>query len=81
MTPKARKYLLDIIDAIELIDEFIKPVGSFESYEKDLLSKSAIERQLMIIGEAVNQFRNRVDEHTISHTREIVQFRNVLVHA
>jgi uncharacterized protein with HEPN domain len=43
MTEKAKKYLSDILQAIELINEFSTEVPSFSAYQKDLKSKSAIE--------------------------------------
>ncbi len=56
MTEKGLKYLYDIVYAIDLIDEFIAPISSYEQYDKDLKTQSAVERQLGIIGEAVNKF-------------------------
>ena len=41
----------DILDSIALVDMFLKDF-SFESYESDLKTKSAVERQLQIITEA-----------------------------
>ena len=80
MTEKAKKYLSDILQAIELINEFSTEVPSFSAYQKDLKSKSAIERQLGIIGEAVNQFRKE-EEIALSHARQMVDFRNRLIHS
>lgn len=43
MTERAKKYLYDILYSIELINEFL--VGlDFLGYEKDLKTKSAVER-------------------------------------
>jgi len=53
-----RKYLSDILIAIDLIEDFMSDVVDFNSYEKDTKTQSAVERQLMIIGEASNQ-KNR----------------------
>lgn len=81
MTEKGRKYLSDIIIAIELIESFISDIQSFEEYEKDLKTQSAVERQLGIIGEAVNKFRQVCPEETLEHTRQIIGFRNRIIHA
>jgi uncharacterized protein with HEPN domain len=43
--------------AIELIEEFIADVSDFSAYENDRKTQSAVERQLAIIGEALNHFR------------------------
>lgn len=56
MTERGRKYLSDILRAIELIESFIKDIESFDQYQKDFKTQSAIERQLGIIGEAANRF-------------------------
>jgi uncharacterized protein with HEPN domain len=56
---------------------------TFEDYEHDLLLSSAVERQLEIVGEALNQAL-RVDsslEDRISDARRIIGFRNWLAHA
>lgn len=40
----------------------------------------AIERQLSILGEAVNKFDQLQPEITLEHARKIVGFRNRLIH-
>ena len=55
---------------------------SFADYQADEFLRSAVERQLEIIGEALNQLR-RIDTLTaaaIPELSRIVGFRNVLVH-
>ena len=74
MTEKAEKYLADILQAIELIEDFSREVTDFFAYQKDLKTKSAVERQLGIIGEAVNQFRKEEQEITLTHTRQMIDF-------
>ncbi|WP_373512947.1 DUF86 domain-containing protein [Persicitalea sp.] len=81
MTEKGRKYLSDILLAIELIEEFMGGIGSYGEYRKDAKTKSAVERQLGIIGEAVNQFRRAETNFELSHARQVVTFRNRLIHA
>jgi hypothetical protein len=54
MTEQDKKYLSDILRAIELTEQFSEPIITFSDYLKDLKTQSAIERQLSIIGEAVN---------------------------
>lgn len=81
MTEKAKKYLVDILYAIELVEDFTNGMTNFFEYQKDLKTKSAVERQLGIIGEAVNQFRKEDENTELSHTRQIVDFRNRLIHS
>ncbi len=56
MTEKSEKYLSDILMAIDLIAEFTTGID-FTSYENDRKTQSAVERQLAIIGDALNQFK------------------------
>ncbi|QNT70580.1 HepT-like ribonuclease domain-containing protein [Defluviicoccus vanus] len=55
---------------------------TFGDYLSDELLRSAIERQLQIVGEALAQL-SRADAQTaerIPHLRQIIAFRNILVH-
>lgn len=80
MTEKTKKYLVDIIISIELIDDFLGNKTRFFDYKSDLKTKSAVERQLIIIGEVINKIKN-VEDLELSHSKEIINFRNRLVHA
>ena len=81
MTDKGRKYLSDILMAIELIEEFTADTKDFNVYEEDRKTQSAVERQLAIVGEALNHFRRTEPEIAIENDRQIISFRNRLVHA
>jgi uncharacterized protein with HEPN domain len=81
MQPEIKKYLYDLLKACEAMLEFTKG-RRFEDYEKDLMLRSAVERQLMIVGEALIQARrldDDLDEH-IKDVRDIISLRNVIVH-
>jgi uncharacterized protein with HEPN domain len=80
MTGRSRKYLSDILIANDLIAEFISDISDFNAYQTDKKTKSAVERQLVIIGEAVNNFRKESGSD-IKSSVQIVNFRNRLVHA
>jgi len=81
MTEKGKKYLSDILRAIELIEQFTSPINSFDEYSSDIKTQSAVERQLAIIGEAVNKFDKLFPEQPINNAARIVGFRNRLIHA
>jgi len=81
MTDKGKKYLSDILMAIELIEEFTAGIKDFNVYDSDKKTQSAVERQLAIIGEALNHFRRVEPEIQIENDKQIVAFRNRLVHA
>jgi uncharacterized protein with HEPN domain len=76
-----KKYLSDILLAIELIESFTSDTRDFNSYSTDLKTQSAVERQLGIIGEAVNKYESLLPNSPIFNARKIVGFRNRLIHA
>jgi uncharacterized protein with HEPN domain len=80
MTDQGKKYLSDILRAIELIDQFTAKTADFDEYVRDLKTQSAVERQLGIIGEATNKFDQLSSESTLENARKIVGFRNRLIH-
>ena len=81
MTERASKYLLDVLKAIEAINHFVQRVPTYSAYAADTLVRSGVERQLAIIGEAVNQYRREPNSTELTNARQIVQLRNRLVHA
>jgi uncharacterized protein with HEPN domain len=80
MTERSKKYLSDILLAIDLIEDFFDEIKTYMEYQMDLKTKSAIERQLGIIGEAVNKYKQEGNAD-LSQTQQIIQFRNRLIHA
>jgi uncharacterized protein with HEPN domain len=76
-----KKYLSDILQAIELIESFTSDTTDFDSYSTDLKTQSAVERQLGIIGEAVNKYESLQPNSPIINARKIVGFRNRIIHA
>ncbi len=81
MTDQGRKYLSDILKAIELIEEFTSSISDYNDYVADFKTQSAVERQLGIIGEAVNNFDKLFPNDSLTYARKIVGFRNRLIHA
>lgn len=81
MMEKSKKYLADILAAINLIEDFLIETPDYLGYEKDKKTQSAVERQLAIIGEALNKCKNSEKSFIIKHEKEIINFRNRLVHS
>jgi uncharacterized protein with HEPN domain len=81
MTEKGLKYLSDINRAIDLIEDFTKSISSYNDFVNDLKTQSAVERQLGIIGEAVNKFQTIHPEIGLENAKDIIGFRNRLIHA
>ena len=77
--PKA--YLWDAREAIDTIAEFTHGTTR-EDFLQNVMLRSAVERQFEIVGEALNQLarRDQTLASQIPDLREIVAFRNILIH-
>jgi uncharacterized protein with HEPN domain len=81
MNEKVLKCLYDIKLALEEVDSyFIDRQKSFQEYKGDILLRRAIERNLEIIGEAMNRILKEDPQFTIEHARRIVGLRNQIIH-
>ena len=81
MSDEIKKYLADILKAIRFIESFVENKKSFSSYKKDKKTKFAVERNIEIIGEAMNQLLRLDPEILISSARKIVDLRNRIIHS
>lgn len=74
-------YLSDIGSSIALIEQSVSG-HDFDSYKQNQLVRSAVERQLMIIGESVTQLSRLFPDTAkkLGDISVIVAFRNRLVH-
>ena len=72
-------------DAREAAAAALRFVGgkSFDDLIEDELLRSGVERQVQIVGEALSQLAKTDPEIAgkIPHLRQIIAFRNILVHA
>jgi uncharacterized protein with HEPN domain len=76
-----RAFLWDVRQAADNIAAFIRDKNEAD-YRADPLLHSAVERQLEIIGEALNQLDKSAPAIAarIPHLRQIVGLRNILIH-
>lgn len=81
MTEQGKKYLSDILHSIELIEQFTESVSDYQAFLLDLKTQSAVERQLGIIGEAVNKYDQLFPDSSIQNAKKIVGLRKRLIHA
>lgn len=84
MDERILKYLFDIKLAIDEIDTyFISEKRDFNLYRQNLMLKRAVERNLEIIGEAINriikQDKNWVNN--ITNAKAIIGLRNQIIHS
>jgi uncharacterized protein with HEPN domain len=77
-----KAWLYDILNSIEEIESYFvdKPMNYFE-YQKDLKTKRAVERNIEIIGEAINRILKERPEISIENARNIVGTRNRIIHS
>lgn len=81
MNEKVLKSLYDILMAIEEIDTFfLNRSKRFDVYCSDILLKRGIERNLEIIGEAMNRILRDESDINIDNAKRIVGLRNQIIH-
>ena len=82
MPPDTRDpaYLWDMLDASTAVKEFAAG-ATFQDYARNKMMRSAVERQLEILGEAARRVSQEFKaEHPEIVWRQIVGLRNVLAH-
>ena len=81
MDNNIKTWLFDILSSINEIESyFIETPKMFEIYQNDLRTKRAVERNIEIIGEAMNRILKENSEIEISSSRKIVDVRNRIIH-
>jgi len=76
-----KTWLFDILQSINEIDSYFdnKP-RNFKEYLSEIKTKRAIERNLEIIGEAVNRILKRDKNFKLNNAENIVGTRNRIIH-
>ncbi len=74
-------YLWDIADSCRAILDYVRE-SSLSDFEQNRMLRRAVERELSIVGEAVSQAARHFPdlEESIGPARQIVGFRNRIVH-
>lgn len=81
MERTVNKTLEDILGAILEIDSFFETRPKrYDVYLSDLCLRRAVERNITIIGEAMNRLLKLAPEIQISAARRIVDTRNYVIH-
>lgn len=73
-------WLNDIKRSIHEIYDFLPAQQDFFSFQNDLKSRKAVERNIEIIGEAMDRILKADPNIQISHSRKIVDTRNRIIH-
>ena len=81
MNERVLKCLYDIKIAAEEIDSFFESESrDFENYKGNSLLKRAIERNLEIIGEAMNRILKEDPNFKLENAKRIIGLRNQIIH-
>lgn len=80
MEIEIRTWLKDIEQAINEIKLFVPEPRNFKAFQNDIKTKRAVERNIEIIGEAVNRILKASPRIQINHARKIIDTRNRIIH-
>lgn len=80
MNDEIKKLLDDVLLCINKIERFIGDERLLETYKGNDMLKSSVERNLEIIGEAINNVLKINAEIQITNARKFVNVRNKLIH-
>lgn len=76
-----KTWLYDILNAINEIEGFFVGIPKeFLNYQSDLRTKRAVERNIEIIGEAMNRILKQNEPIQITNSRKFVDVRNRIIH-
>ncbi len=84
MDERILKWLFDIKMSIDEINEFFhNEEKDFFKYKNNIMLKRAVERNLEIIGEAINRIVTRDSSYNdkITNAKSIIGLRNHVIHA
>jgi len=80
MNNMIKKFLFDIKESIESIENYIGDNKDFNVYQRNKMLRRAVEREFEIIGEAMNRIVQIDDKINISTKKQIINMRNRVIH-
>ena len=81
MDNRVNSWFEDVIKSINEIFEFLPEKRDFFEYQKDIKTKKAVERNIEIIGEAINRILKHKDsDFEINNAQKIIGTRNRIAH-
>ena len=75
-----KKYLHDILVAIESIQDYIGDKKDFFQYQENKMLRRAVAREIEIIGEAMNRIIKITPDIEITGAKQIIAMRNRVIH-
>lgn len=81
MDEEIKVWLFDILQSIKEVESYFEDGPKiFEEYINDIKTKRAIERNLEIIGEAVNRILKKQNDFELENAGKIIGTRNRIIH-
>jgi len=80
MKLEIKKFLFDIKESIESIENYLGEKRDFNIYIADKMLRRAVEREFEIIGEAMNRIEKIDSTINISSKYQIINMRNRVIH-
>jgi uncharacterized protein with HEPN domain len=71
---------MDIAQSVSEIFDFLPAQRNFFEFQKDIKTRKAVERNIEIIGEAMNRILKIDPDFPINASRKIVDTRNRIIH-
>lgn len=80
MDENEKKYLYDMLESINSINDFIEGQREFEKYQSNKMLRRAVEREFGIIGEAMTKINKLEPKIPLSSKKQIIGMRNRVIH-
>ena len=80
MKLEVKKYIYDIKESIDSIENYLGEKRDFNVYISNKMLRRAIEREFEIIGEAMNRIEKIDSTINISSKKQIISMRNRVIH-
>ena len=72
---------MDVLNACEEVEVFFKGKKVFPNFQTDILRQRAVERNVEIMGEAINQLLKHDPTIVLPNSKAIIGTRNRVIHA
>ncbi len=80
MKLEVKKYIYDIKESIDSIENYLGEKRDFNVYISNKMLRRAIEREFEIIGKAMNRIEKIDSTINISSKKQIISMRNRVIH-
>lgn len=80
MQREIKKYLFDIIECINSIEDYTKNIKTYSDFRNSKVIFRAVERELEIVGEIIVRIKKSEPDLNIINTAKIIGLRNRIAH-